>query len=126
MVTMDKKTLREIKTRLLRTKNTILNRGFLRLGDDLRISPDDLPSETDMASRAINQQIIFNIRERELQKLRAIEDALYRIEKANFGLCEECDQPIGKKRLLTSPWTTLCIAHAEEFEREQAHFLRPA
>jgi DnaK suppressor protein len=36
--------------------------------------------------------------------LRAIEDALTRIRHEEFGICEECGQPISKARLETVRW----------------------
>ena len=59
-----------------------------------------------------------------MQKLRKIENALHRMEEGSYGHCEDCDEPIGHKRLENQPWTTLCITHAEEQEREQGRFSR--
>jgi DnaK suppressor protein len=64
------------------------------------------------------------MRQRELNKLKAIEAALERVEEGTYGHCEDCDDPIGSKRLENQPWTTLCITHAEEHEREQSRFSR--
>lgn len=116
---MDKKTMKKFKENLLQTKTKILNGGILRSNEDLHISSDDLPDEADLANSVINQQVTFNIRQREITKLRGIEDALYRIDQGTFGCCEECDEPIGAKRLENQPWATLCIEHAEEAERGQ-------
>jgi len=40
--------------------------------------------------------------------LRAIEDALARISRGGFGVCEVCKRPIVKARLEAVPWTRLC------------------
>ena len=40
--------------------------------------------------------------------LRAIEDALTRIQREKFGVCEECGEPISKARLEAVPWTRWC------------------
>ncbi|MBC8549017.1 MAG: TraR/DksA family transcriptional regulator [Bacteriovoracaceae bacterium] len=123
---MDKDELNKFKEILLKHKTRILNGGILKSSEDLHVSPDDLADETDLATTVINQQVTFNIRQREFRKLRAIEAALYRIEDGTYGYCEECDELIGNKRLVNQPWTTLCITHAEERERESALFLRQA
>jgi len=119
---MSKKQYEEVKKRLLYMKTQILNSGFLRSSDDLQVSSDDLPDEADLANNVISQQVTFNIRHRELEKLRMIEEALYKIEEGTYGVCEECDEPIGDKRLEKNPWTSLCITHAEERERENKRF----
>lgn len=118
---MDKKTTEKFKKLLLETKTKILNGGILRSNEDLHISSDDLPDEADLANSVINQQVTFNIRQREISKLRWIDEALHRIEQGTFGYCEECDEAIGMKRLENQPWTTLCIEHAEEAERDQKY-----
>ena len=122
---MDEKFLLEQKEALLAIKNQIVNNGLLKSKEGLEISSEDLPDETDLANSVINQQIIFNMRSRELNKLRLIEAALSRIENGEYGACEECDEPIGKKRLRNQPWADLCIFHAEEKERKQVHFAKP-
>jgi len=119
---MDKAALEKHKIKLLNLKARILSGGILKSKEDLSVSSDDLPDEADLANNVINQQVTFSMRQREFSKLRAIEDALHKIEEGQFGPCEECGEHIGKKRLEHQPWATLCITHAEEQEREQRRF----
>jgi RNA polymerase-binding transcription factor DksA len=42
----------------------------------------------------------------------AIEAALERIEAGTFGRCEDCGQPIPKRRLDAAPYAAVCIACA--------------
>lgn len=121
---MKKAKLEKLKNHLLQLKTQILNGGILRSVEDLTVSSDDLADEADLATNVINQQVSFSMRQRELSKLRSIEEALYRVEEGTYGYCEECDEEIGEKRLMNQPWTTLCITHAEEQEREQMKFTR--
>lgn len=122
---MTKKQIDELKNNLLKMKQEIMNSGYLTKKEDLHVQAEDLPDDADLASNIINQQVTFNMRERELTKLRQIDEALDRIENGNYGTCEECEEPIGFKRLKNQPFTSLCITHAEEQEREQQqHFQR--
>lgn len=121
---VEKAKMEKFKTLLLQAKVKIMNGGILRSNEDLTVSSDDLSDEADLAASVINQQVTFNMRQRELGKLKAIEDALYRMEQGTYGHCEECDESIGDKRLENQPWTTLCITHAEEQERENQKFTR--
>ena len=116
---MNKKKLAHYKKMLLMHKNKILNGGILRSNEDLEIPIDDLHDEGDLASNTVNQQVSFHMRQIELEKLRAIEDALEKIEDGTYGYCEECDCLIPEKRLKLYPWATLCIEHAEMNEREK-------
>ncbi|EQC50197.1 putative RNA polymerase-binding protein DksA [Bacteriovorax sp. BSW11_IV] len=121
---MDKAKLEKYKDKLLHLRSEILNGGILRKNEDLTVSTDDLADEADLANNVINQQVSFNMRTRELTKLRAIELALERIEDGTYGHCEECDEEIAAKRLDNQPWADLCITHAEEREREEQRFKR--
>jgi DnaK suppressor protein len=121
---MDKAKTEKFKNLLLVAKMKIMNGGILRSTEDLTVSSDDLSDEADLATSVINQQVTFNMRQRELVKLKAIDEALYRIEQGSYGHCEECDEAIGDKRLENQAWTTLCITHAEELERENQKFIK--
>ena len=104
---MTQKDLDKYRQLLLQMKTQILNGGVINRSDDLQISTDDLADEADIASNVINQEVSLSMRNREMMKLRHIDEALQRIEEGNFGLCEECDEEIGKKRLQNQPFTTL-------------------
>lgn len=121
---MDKRKLDEYKEVLLQLKSQILNGGILTSSSDLTISQDDLADEADLANSVIDQQVSFNMRQRELSKLRSIEIALEKVEDGTYGYCEECDEEIPEKRLTNQPWSSLCIEHAEEKERENRHFAK--
>ncbi len=45
--------------------------------------------------------------------LRAIEEALSRIQHRGYGVCESCNRPIAKVRLEAVPWTRHC-RHCKE------------
>lgn len=121
---MDKAKLQIYKEKLMLLRSEILNGGILAKNEDLTVSTDDLADEADLANNVINQQVSFNMRTRELSKLRSIEMALERIEDGTYGHCEECDEEISAKRLDNQPWADLCITHAEEREREEQRFKR--
>ena len=50
----------------------------------------------------------IRLKETDGKLLRAIEDALTRIQQERFGICGECGQPISKARLEAVPWTRRC------------------
>lgn len=121
---MDKAKIEKFKGLLLQAKMRIMNGSILKDHEDLTVSTDDLSDEADLAASVINQQVTFNMRQRELVKLKAIDEALYRVEQGHYGHCEECDDEITDKRLENQPWTNLCITHAEEQEREIQKFTK--
>jgi DnaK suppressor protein len=55
--------------------------------------------------------------------LREVRTALTRIEYGSYGVCLNCDDEIGTKRLRAVPWTSLCIV-CQELD-DQQRFVRP-
>lgn len=51
-----------------------------------------------------------------VKKLKAIQTSIKKINDEDFGLCEECEEFIGFKRLEALPGVTLCISCAENLE----------
>ena len=49
--------------------------------------------------------------------LKMIEVALQRLDNDEFGFCQECDEPIARKRLEFDPAATLCIECATKLEQ---------
>lgn len=115
---MKDKEIQYFKEKLLHSRNQIINSGILSDLDDLKIKPDDLADEADLANNTVSQQISFSIREKEMNKLKRIDAALGRIEEGVFGLCLESGEEIEHRRLETQPWAEFCIEVAEERERE--------
>ena len=52
------------------------------------------------------------------QQLRDVDDAISRLDRGEYGLCEVCGQPIGEARLEALPATRFCLLHQELAERE--------
>jgi len=55
--------------------------------------------------------------ERRHAMLRNIEAALRRIESGDYGLCQDCDEPIDPKRLEFDPTALRCIGCASQAEK---------
>jgi DnaK suppressor protein len=62
----------------------------------------------------------LRLRDREKWLLGKIDGALDRLQAGIIDVCESCGEPIGVRRLLARPVTTLCIDCKEEREREEA------
>jgi DnaK suppressor protein len=116
---MDAKTQARYRKILLEEKQRILNNSKNALQNELAVSLDDMPDETDQAASEINQNLIFKLRDRERQLLGKIGEALARMDEGSFGQCEECEEPIEPRRLEARPVSTHCIACKERQERKE-------
>ena len=73
----------------------------------------------DIASSARDREITFMLKSRELDELRAVEDAIERIDRDDYGICASCEDPIEIKRLEAIPWARFCRSCQEEMENRK-------
>ncbi|MCO4793214.1 MAG: TraR/DksA family transcriptional regulator [Bacteriovoracaceae bacterium] len=122
----DKKFLDSQKSKLLDLKNEILNQIAEHGNEEFHVEKDQTTEDGDQAQAYQDQSVAFGLREREYQRLRDIDIALAKVEDGTYGICEETDEPIGKKRLEKMPWAKLSIEAAEEIEKQLGNFRQAA
>ncbi len=75
----------------------------------------DVPSdEGDLSQQSHEEWIFLNRNTLEMKLLREVEDALRRIERGNYGICHQCEEPISAKRLDAVPWAKYCVTCQEQ------------
>ena len=116
---LTKKELKKFQELLEEKRKIVLERARQMLSEGMVLDANDLPDEMDLASSEYIQSFEFRLRGREKSLLSKLDLALKKIEDATFGICEICEEPIGKKRLEARPETTLCIKCKEDQEREE-------
>jgi DnaK suppressor protein len=79
----------------------------------------NFPDPTDRASMESNRNSVLRIRDRERKLIFKIQEALQRLDKGEYGICEQCGEEIGIGRLKARPVTTLCIACKSSQEIEE-------
>jgi len=72
-------------------------------------TPEALPDVSDQASAEEDQRFSIRIMEREQNLLKKVNEALDRMKKQTYGICEQCGEEIPYKRLKARPVTTFCI-----------------
>jgi len=77
------------------------------------------PDVSDQASAEVDQNFTMRIKEREQKLLKKIDEALDRMKKNTYGICEKCEEEIPYQRLKARPVTTLCIACKTLQEQEE-------
>jgi DnaK suppressor protein len=119
---MSQRDLKKFRALLEEKRKAVLERARKTLTQDMALDPNDLPDEMDLASSEYLQSFEFRLRGREKTHLAKLELALKKLEAGTFGICEECEEPIGKKRLEARPETKLCIRCKEDQERDEKAF----
>jgi DnaK suppressor protein len=84
-----------------------------------REGPEAFPDVSDQASAEVNQNFSMRIKEREQKLLKKIDEALDRMKKNTYGICERCEEEIPYQRLKARPVTTFCIECKTLQEQEE-------
>lgn len=105
---MDDKKLDFFRSELENKKREILDEAGKTMSE-MTDQTSNVPDPNDRATIESGRSFELRIRGRERKLLSKIDEALVRIEEGTFGICEDCDEEIGLKRLEARPVTTLCI-----------------
>ena len=75
------------------------------------VAPDQMTygSQAAAASQVFEQQRDLALRDRNVEHLAQVEDALRRLDEGTFGACIRCGKPIAAERLEAIPWAAHCI-----------------
>lgn len=111
------KKIQEIKKKLISQKEALLAEA----GEALNELPGQtaFPDLGDQATAEIDRNFMLKLRGRERKLLKKIEDAIERIDKGVFGICDRCGEEINIKRLEARPVTSMCIDCKTQEEEEE-------
>lgn len=84
------------------------------IGDSGDGAGDD---QADVGSKSFEREHEFTLAQNSREMLDQCEHALERIADGTYGICESCDNPIGKLRLQAFPRATLCLQCKQKQER---------
>jgi DnaK suppressor protein len=105
---MDSQTLEQFKIRLTGMLSELEGEVSVTV-EGMRDGQGAFPDPNDRATLESDRNLTLRIRDRERKLRSKVEEALARIVDGSFGLCEECGEEIGVKRLEARPVTTLCV-----------------
>lgn len=119
---MNRKDLKKFKDLLARRREEIMKTAEVTKEQGIGFSQDDLADEVDLASSESEQSMSLRLRDRERVLLKKIDKMLQKIDEGTFGVCENCGEEIGIKRLEARPVTDLCIRCKEEQEKMERSY----
>ena len=109
--------IQKIKQTLMSQRESLLKEAE----ETLSSLPGEInfPDMGDQATAETDRNFMLRLRDRERMLLKKIEETIERIDSTDFGICEECGNEIGIKRLEARPVTTLCIDCKTRQEEEE-------
>jgi RNA polymerase-binding transcription factor len=103
------------REKLLAARNEVAQKAVGR--DEIAVERNADP--LDDLQRATERELVIIRLDQDREKTRAIDAALQRITDGDYGICAECEEPIGDKRLNAVPWASLCIICQERADSEK-------
>lgn len=114
-----------IRVKLLQRRQEILNtaRAAMQRQVAARHANDRFSDDVDVVSADVDKDIEMSIQGQNRTVLYRIEESLRRLSTGDYGICEDCDEPIPVRRLEAMPFALRCVGcqeEAEEMDRAQA------
>ena len=119
---MKKTDLKKFKQLLEQRKEDIIAQANAVSEGVYSFKEEELFDEVDLASTESEQNMRIRLRDRERTLLKKINKAIQKIDDEEYGVCEQCGEEIGVKRLEVRPVTDLCIRCKEEQERVERSY----
>ena len=114
---MDKRSLAQYKKKLI-AKRQELSEAYLRDKNYGRESDSGGTQDlADKASTSYTKEFLYSLSNSERTILQEVESALARLSEGDFGICEECEGNIHKKRLDAVPWARYCLSCQEALDK---------
>ena len=110
--------MEEIKQLLLDEKASLLEGMREKSVKQTKIL-NDIGDAIDYSVEEQDRELDLLLQDRNQARLEGIENALQRMDSEDFGYCEECGEPISKKRLMVVPLTRMCINCQSNNERSR-------
>jgi DnaK suppressor protein len=114
------KHLAALKDKLLAEAERIRNNFQLKKNEYENSSSTGAKDEVDSANDNILLAADMRFSNRESLYFKKIMKTLSKIETEQYGMCDECGDPITYTRLIARPTSEMCILCKEESEREES------
>lgn len=108
--TMDKDFIEEMKNSLMHDREEILG-SLEQKTSDMKglIKSQEAGDIADVASDAIDRQLLASLSSQNAERLEQINGALLRIRQGRYGICSKCGKDIPAERLKALPYAVLCV-----------------
>ena len=115
--TMDR-FLARARERLVRSRDGLLRRwSEHREGEEALLGVRE-PDPADAAAAEGGAIPLDSLNENEQAQVAEIDAAMTRLDGGRYGVCEQCEEPIGMRRLEAVPWARRCFTCETEHEKE--------
>ncbi|MEE9219519.1 MAG: TraR/DksA family transcriptional regulator [Acidobacteriota bacterium] len=122
---MNKTELKKFRKRLLVMRTELAREYTTGRDETLTGMTDGAEDSIDFAVNSYTKEFLMSLSSMKREQILAIEDALRRIRSGDYGICDECGESIGKKRLTAVPWAKFCLKCREQKDLSSRGVLIP-
>ncbi len=115
---MNKSEREKYKKTLLEKKEAIVAKLSEVYNESKEVESGIAQDIVDKAESSYTKEFLLSLSNAEREQLLLIDEALKRLEKNEYGICQMCQKTISKKRLDAVPWAPHCIECQEKAEEE--------
>jgi len=111
---------RHLESELSHTMNRIRQMGGAVVFEEFPSAVGDntpLADEVDVIRLNEDREMSFATRSMLVERANKLAEALQRLRGGEYGLCEECEEPIAPARLRAMPEVTTCVRCQDRIER---------
>lgn len=119
-IILDNKERKNYKMKLLKKKEEIVHKISQisqAYNETKEVESGIAQDVVDKAESSYTKEFLFSLSDTEREQLLLIDEALKRIGRGTYGICQMCNKNISKKRLDVIPWASLC-ADCQQKEEE--------
>jgi len=115
---LNKSEREKYKKRLLEKKEEIVAKLSEVYNESKEVDSGIAQDIVDKAESSYTKEFLLSLSNAERAQLFLIDEALERLEKDEYGICQMCQKIIIKKRLDAVPWAPHCIECQQKAEEE--------
>lgn len=104
----------EVRSHLLEMLEELDDR-LTRITDDVKHTHIPLEKDSaELATQSENNEVLDYLGNAARMERERVSEAIARIDKGEYGICELCGEPIKVERLKAVPYTSMCVKCASQ------------
>jgi DnaK suppressor protein len=112
-----RKDLDHFRALLLQKQRELMQAYAVTKGDSRSHLDNGTEDYIDYAVNSYAKEFLLSLTELDRKQLLLVEEALRRIDRGEFGRCQQCGEEINRKRLEVAPWARHCV-RCQELEEQ--------
>ena len=116
-ISLKRKDLEHFRELLVKKRQELMRAYSISKGDSQSDLDNGTEDYVDYAVNSYAREFLLSLTELERKQLLLVEEAVSRIDRGEYGRCQQCAEEINRKRLEVQPWARHCV-RCQELEEQ--------